>query len=121
MDIETGEVLFEWRSIDHVALDETYVTPLQDGRPGIDYFHINSIDVDHDDNLLVSARETSAVYKIDRNSGEVIWRLGGKQSDFEMGPGTRFAFSTTPDACPMGPSASSITAAWFSRTAPPKR
>ena len=63
LDIETGEVLFEWRSIDHVALDETYVTPLQDGRPGIDYFHINSIDVDHDDNLLVSARETSAVYR----------------------------------------------------------
>src|SRR5215211_4448307 len=91
LDIETGEVLFEWRSIDHVALEETYVTPLQDGRPGIDYFHINSIDVDHD-NLLVSARETSTVYKIDRNSGEVIWRLGGKQSDFEMGPGTRFAF-----------------------------
>ena len=78
LDIQTGEVLFEWRSIDHVALEETYVTPLQDGRPGIDYFHLNSIDVDHDDNLLVSARETSTVYKIDRNSGEIIWRLGGR-------------------------------------------
>jgi hypothetical protein len=35
---------------------------------------------------------TSTVYKIDRQSGEVIWRLGGKKSDFEMGPGTRFAY-----------------------------
>ena len=102
LDIETGEVLFEWRSIDHVGLEETYVTPLQDGRPGIDYFHINSIDVDHDDNLLVSARETSAVYKIDRNSGEIIWRLGGKKSDFEMGPGTRFAFQHDARRLPDG-------------------
>ena len=102
LDIETGEVLFQWRSIDHVALEETYVTPLQDGRPGIDYFHINSIDVDHDDNLLVSARETSTVYKIDRNSGEIIWRLGGKRSDFEMGPGTRFAFQHDARRLPDG-------------------
>jgi len=102
LDIQTGEVLFQWRSIDHVALEETYVTPLQDGRPGIDYFHINSIDVDHDDNLLVSARETSTVYKIDRDSGEIIWRLGGKRSDFEMGPGTRFAFQHDARRLPDG-------------------
>jgi len=92
LDIETGEVLFEWRSLEHVGLDETYVTPSEDHYRGIDYFHINSVDVDHDDNLLVSARETSAIYKIDRMSSEVIWRLGGKKSDFEMGPGTRFAY-----------------------------
>src|SRR5918992_1938107 len=92
LDIQTGELLFEWQSFHHVGLEETYATLLQDGRPGIDYFHLNSIDVDHDDNLLVSARETSAIYKIDRNSGEIIWRLGGKMSDFEMSPSTRFAF-----------------------------
>ncbi|MGH3109016.1 MAG: arylsulfotransferase family protein, partial [Rubrobacter sp.] len=40
LDIQTGEVLFEWRSIDHVALEETYVTPIEDHYPGIDYFHI---------------------------------------------------------------------------------
>jgi outer membrane protein assembly factor BamB len=102
LDIETGEVLFEWRSIDHVGLDETYVTPSEDHYPGIDYFHINSIDVEHDNNLLVSARETSAVYKIDRNSGEVIWRLGGKKSDFEMGPGARFAFQHDARRLPDG-------------------
>jgi hypothetical protein len=92
LDIESGEVLFEWYSLEHIGLDETYATVSQDGRPGLDYFHINSIEVDHDSNLLVSARETFAVYKIDRKTGEVIWRLGGKRSDFEMGPGTRFAF-----------------------------
>jgi outer membrane protein assembly factor BamB len=102
LDIESGEVLFEWRSIDHVGLEETYVKPWEDHYAGIDYFHINSIDVDHDDNLLVSARETSAVYKIDRNTGEVIWRLGGKKSDFEMGEGTRFAYQHDARRLPDG-------------------
>jgi hypothetical protein len=92
IDIETGEVLFEWHSLDHVDLDESYLKPGSGHRRHFDYFHINSIDVDHDDNLLISARETSAVYKVDRNTGEVMWRLGGKKSDFEMGEGTRFAF-----------------------------
>ena len=77
----------------------------------LDYFHINSIDVDHDDNLLLSARNTSAVYKIERESGEVLWRLGGKKSDFEMGEGTRDApTSTTPAARRTAPSPSSTTA-----------
>jgi hypothetical protein len=103
LDIQTGEVLFEWQSLEHVGLEETYVTPSEDHYPGIDYFHINSIDVEPDDNnLLVSARETSAVYKIDRKTGEVIWRLGGKKSDFEMGPGTRFAFQHDARRLPDG-------------------
>ena len=103
LDIETGKLLFEWRSLDHVGLDESYGKPGEDlDYPGIDYFHINSIDVDHDDNLLVAARKTSAVYKIDRNSGEVMWRLGGKRSDFEMGEGTRFAFQHDARRLPDG-------------------
>ncbi len=85
VDIETGEVLFEWHGLEHVGFDESYVKPY-------DYFHINSVDVDHDDNLLVSSRTTCTVYKIDRKTGEVIWRLGGKRSDFEMGAGARFAY-----------------------------
>jgi hypothetical protein len=92
LDIETGKVLFEWHSLEHVGLDESYATVSQDGRPGLDYFHANSIEVDHDNNLLVSARQTFTVYKIDRNTGEIIWRLGGKNSDFKMGPGTRFSY-----------------------------
>ena len=53
-----------------------------------DYFHINSIDVDADGDLLVSARNTWAVYKIARRDGRVVWRLGGKKSDFALGRGT---------------------------------
>jgi hypothetical protein len=87
VDIGTGDVLFEWHSLDHVGVDESYSEPENPEGP-FDYFHINSIDVDHDSNLLVSARKTFAIYKVDRETGEVIWRLGGKRSDFEMGPGS---------------------------------
>jgi hypothetical protein len=102
LDIETGEVLFEWHSLEHVGLDETYAKPSEDSYPGLDHFHINSIDVDHDDNLLVSARKTFAVYKIDRKTGEVIWRLGGKKSDFEMREGARFAYQHDARRLPDG-------------------
>jgi outer membrane protein assembly factor BamB len=103
LDIQTGKVIFEWHSLDHVALDETY-GKLGEAYSGtaLDYFHINSIDVDHDDNLLVSARKTFAVYKIDRNSGQIIWRLGGKKSDFQMGPGARFAYQHDARRLPDG-------------------
>jgi hypothetical protein len=89
VDIATGEVLFEWHSLDHVGLDETYSRPSEGSTGPFDYFHINSIDIDHDGHLLVSARRTFTVYKIDRGTGEIIWRLGGKKSDFEMAPGSR--------------------------------
>jgi hypothetical protein len=102
INIETGDVLFEWRSLEHVGLDETYATPPNDALPGLDYFHMNSIDIDHDSNLLISARETFAVYKIDRKTGEIIWRLGGKKSDFEMSPGTRFAYQHDAHRQPNG-------------------
>jgi hypothetical protein len=55
-----------------------------------DYVHINSIAVCPDGNLLVSGRHTWALYKLDRRTGEVIWRLGGKRSSFEMGRGAQF-------------------------------
>jgi hypothetical protein len=93
VDIETGEVLFEWRSLDHVGIEESYAAfPPDNPSFRYDYFHINSIDVEPDGNLLLCARNTWAVYKVDRESGEIIWRLGGKKSDFEMGQGTRTAF-----------------------------
>jgi len=92
LDIKTGRVVFEWHSIDHVRLVESYYRlPAAPGRI-FDYFHINSIEIDHDGNLLVSARNTHTIYKISRRTGQILWRLGGKQSDFTLGRGARFAW-----------------------------
>ena len=90
-DIESGRVLFEWHSLDHVDVSESYRAEVTDAG-NVDYFHLNSIDLDTDGNYLVSARHTSTVYKLDRHSGAVLWRLGGKRSDFTFRPGAAFAF-----------------------------
>jgi hypothetical protein len=87
--LPSGRVLFEWRSLDHVAIEESYASYTGHA---YDYFHINSVDVDADGHLLLSARNTWAVYKVHRTTGKVLWRLGGKRSDFRMGAGTRFAW-----------------------------
>ena len=92
VDIPSGEVLFEWRSIEHVPITDTYTPQLAPPGNNVDYFHLNSIDVDSDGNLLVSGRNTSTIYKVDRKTGEVIWRLGGKSSDFEVAPSASFSF-----------------------------
>jgi hypothetical protein len=91
LELPTGKVLFEWHSLDHVELTETHEPQVtRDGN--VDYFHLNSIGVDRDGHLLLSARHTSAVYKIHRRTGAVIWRLGGNRSDFALGPGVAFGF-----------------------------
>jgi hypothetical protein len=87
--VPSGRLLWEWRSLDHVPITETVSD--QFGSP-FDYFHINAIEVDHEGNLLVSARNTSALYKVARRTGRILWRLGGKRSDFSMGKGTHFGF-----------------------------
>jgi hypothetical protein len=90
VDIRTGRLIFQWSAADHVDLPESYVTPPPSPSEPFDFFHMNSIDVDADGNLLISARHTSAVYKLDRLTGKVIWRLGGKRSDFRIEKRARF-------------------------------
>jgi Arylsulfotransferase (ASST) len=92
IDIKTGLVLFEWHALDHVRLNESY--KYGPGVPGhvVDPYHMNSISIAPDGNLIVSMRNTSATYKIDRRSGQIIWRLGGKDSSFALPPGTSTAF-----------------------------
>jgi hypothetical protein len=89
IDIATGKVVFEWDSLDHVPVTETIHIQ---GRVGslLDYFHINSVAVSRDGNLLISGRNTCAVYKVSRTTGAIEWRLGGRESSFAMGPGARF-------------------------------
>jgi hypothetical protein len=92
IEIETGRVLFEWHTLDHIAIEETYYPlPKQFGKP-MDYIHVNSVGVAPDGDLILSGRHTNAIYKIDRSTGEIAWRLNGKRSDFTMGPETGFAY-----------------------------
>ncbi len=50
-----------------------------------DYMHINSMFIDpRDSNLIISLRQLNQVVKISRRTGEIVWRLGGRNSDFQL-------------------------------------
>ena len=96
VDIATGRVLFEWHSIDHVPLTEStqaHREPARDAsrkRP-LDYFHVNSVADGPGSTVLISGRNVSTIYLLARD-GHIVWRLGGKQSDFRPKAGVTFAF-----------------------------
>jgi hypothetical protein len=98
IDLATGKVLLDWHSSDHVDPGESYM-PATDAW---DYFHLNSAGVDQEGDLLVSARHTSAIYKLDRKTGKVIWHLGGKKNEFVLGQGAAFAFQHDARSHPKG-------------------
>lgn len=80
-----GRVVFEWSS--EGVLDDSVHSPDFFGKPH-DYAHVNSVQLTADGHLLASFRHFSSVLKIARSAGDgyaagdVIWRLGGKFSDF---------------------------------------
>jgi hypothetical protein len=96
IDVRTGKVVFQWRSLDHVPLSESLQAneePAQHAsrkRP-FDYFHVNSISDGPGRTILVSGRNTSALYLL-RRDGTIVWRLGGRKSDFGPAAAVKLRF-----------------------------
>jgi len=87
-EVLNNQVIFEWNSADYPELlnatDDIYYNQYAT-RPKVDYFHFNSINIDPiDHNFIVSARHTNQIYKIDRTTGDIIWRFGGKDDDYNL-------------------------------------
>lgn len=77
-----GNSLFEWNSSDHLSINDAD-TALVDLRASvIDYVHANHFDLAPDGNYLLTSRNLSEVTKIDAATGEIIWRMGGKNNEF---------------------------------------
>ena len=73
-------LVFEWHTFDHIPITNSFYNLTQ---ANIDYAHVNSMSIDPtDNNLLASLRTTSEIVKINRQTGEVMWRLGGKENQF---------------------------------------
>lgn len=84
IDIETNELLFEWRASEHFAFEDNQ-RGFHNGKSKDapwDFFHINSVDKDERGNYLVSSRYMACIAYIDGRSGDVIWKLGGKGNSF---------------------------------------
>ncbi len=86
-EVNNGAVVFQWNGADYPAFygesqeenDWTNTTIPQD------YMHLNSITIDSsDNNLVVSFRHLDQIIKINRSTGDIMWRLGGTNSDFPL-------------------------------------
>lgn len=85
IDVETGELLFQWRASDHFDPVETYMTNPFGGyweSIPFDYYHINSIDKDSMGNYIISSRHFHHVVCLSP-AGEILWILGGRDNQFE--------------------------------------
>jgi Arylsulfotransferase (ASST) len=84
-----GKLVWSWASDDHLSLEESsrwyptilgtpIVIPGADNQPetAYDFFHANAISVTKS-TILLSLRQTDAVYAIDRTTGRILWKLGG--------------------------------------------
>jgi hypothetical protein len=90
IDMKTGLVRWEWHSLDHVKVGESETSP--PASTPWDWFHLNSIDLEANGDVFISARSTWAGYQLEGGSGKILWRLGGTNSSFKMGPGTKTAW-----------------------------
>ena len=74
---QNKNVVFQWRTWDHYQItDATPDIDLTDSL--IDYVHCNAIEEDTDGNILISCRHLDEVTKINRQTGDIIWRWGGE-------------------------------------------
>jgi Arylsulfotransferase (ASST) len=88
IDIKTGLVMWEWHALGHIPLSESN-NPVPKYSYPWDYVHINSISPGPNGDVLLSSRNTWALYDVDIASGQIRWRLGGKHSSLKLGAGTR--------------------------------
>ena len=65
-------VVFQWRSWDHIAITDAIHENLL--AASVDYIHGNAIEMDKDGNLLISSRHLSEITKINRTTGNIMWR-----------------------------------------------
>ncbi|MGA7160888.1 MAG: aryl-sulfate sulfotransferase [Bacteroidota bacterium] len=77
---QAQHVVFQWRSWDHFQITDATHENLT--AAAIDYVHSNALELDGDGNILLSSRHMDEITKIDRTTGNTIWRMGGKNNQF---------------------------------------
>ncbi len=86
-EVENGKVKFLWQSIDHPELKEDCIRfcDFENEEEFQDYVHLNSVLIDpKDNNLIVSFAANSSIMKIDRQTGRILWKLGGRNDQFGL-------------------------------------
>ena len=77
---QDDNLILNWNALDHLSIDDYPNINLS--YPEITFMHGNSIEIDDDENLLLSNRTSNEVFKIDRLTGDIIWIMGGPLNEF---------------------------------------
>jgi hypothetical protein len=103
IDLKTHLVRREWHPLDHVGLSQSYASATSASPEWpYDYFHLNSIEQRHDGSLLISSRNTSALYELSPSTGQVIAQIGGKHGSEKLGSGAATAYQHDAQELPNG-------------------
>jgi hypothetical protein len=81
-----GTIYWQWESLDHLDITDATSDVNLTGET-IDFPHINAFCEDSDGNIVVSFRFLDEVSKIDKETGNFIWRFGGtncKNNEFDI-------------------------------------
>ncbi|MHC4112158.1 MAG: aryl-sulfate sulfotransferase [Planctomycetota bacterium] len=95
-----SELIFQWRAWDNFDVRDVHLESIL--ASSIRFPHMNAIDIDEDGHILLSSRHLSEVTKINRDTGEIIWRLSGANSDFTFVNDPLNGFSCQHDIRSMG-------------------
>ncbi len=95
VDLRTNDLVFFWDALDHIPLTDSFESASSATSSGNiwDAFHCNSIGLTESTNdIILSGRNTWTIYRINKPTGNIIWRLGGKQSSFTINSGAEFSW-----------------------------
>lgn len=87
IDVKTGLVMWEWHALGRIPLHDSH-NPAPASVAPWDAYHVNSVDPGRAGDVLISARNSWAMYDIDMRTGAFRWQLGGPHSTLKLGPGT---------------------------------
>lgn len=95
IDLKTNKLLFFWDALEHIPLTDSFnpASSATESNNIWDAFHLNSVGItDNDNDILVSGRNLWTIFRINKPTGDIIWRLGGKQSNFTIEQGAEFSW-----------------------------
>ena len=73
----TGQLVWDWKTQDHISLAETGRWWPRAIDLGYDLVHWNAIQPVGSGSVLASFRHLDAIYKINKSTGAIVWKLGG--------------------------------------------
>ncbi len=102
IDLTSNNLLFFWDAIDHIPLSSSFLpaSTASESSNVWDPYHLNSIGLisDNSNDLLISGRNTWTIYRLNKSTGNFVWRLVGDGSgDFAI-PNSAATFAWQHDA-----------------------